>query len=561
MIKENGAGLSAPIMLKLDFDWPSSLRRPVIASMFKVTFKKFSEETYLENNPDVREGVAAGRHPDALDHYLRHGIDENRTPQLNRDPMALPGSVEYFAISQSGYFTIFGWVGDEGVDRPQWRLTSADFIVDIAPDSIFRYARPDVEKDYREGAYDYGFIIFGRTPSRNLLMQQLVLEVRSPAALFRGTATPEVWSDRRLLDAVLIRLKNAASHRGLEAGVHQFLSGSAGEALASLFAAHVDAHSRAPYVETFRPRPVARSFLTVLFGSVEPMLLQPLLFKRMGIDFGEWVYVCNSPEDGNSALRIGRLIAELYDVMITVVVMADNVGFGAANNVGVSLARGRSIYIVNPDIYPMKSQVQPLRRALARDDLGDVLWGGLLFYDEQNLMHSGMYIEQDVFIRGAGLSPVSPEAAAVSVKLARVEHFDKGVPFVAGKWRNPIIVPAISGALMAFDRRKFEKIGGFSSHYVYGHYEDADLSLRWAQENGPVAVDPELRLVHLEGQGSRVKGEQYRAAQLANRHLFSVRYANLFQSNPEFMTATRELPPDAPEATFPDSVAQDSTEA
>ena len=124
-------------------------------------------------------------------------------------------------------------------------------------------------------------------------------------------------------------------------------------------------------------RPVSGSFLTVLFGSVEPMLLQPVLFKRMGVDFGEWIYVCNSPEDGDAALRIGRMIAELYDVMITVVVMSDNVGFGAANNVGVSLARGDRVTIVNPDIYPMKSQVEPLRRALARDDLGEVLWGGL----------------------------------------------------------------------------------------------------------------------------------------------------------------------------------------
>ncbi len=528
--------------------------------MFKVTFPKFSEEAYLEHNPDVREGITAGRHRDAFHHYLSHGVDENRAPLLSRDPMNLAGGVEQFAVSGSGCFMISGWLGDEGVDPAQWRLACPDFIVEIPPDAVFRHMRPDVESSYRNVAHDYGFVIFGRTLSKNLLKQQLTLYARSPAAQFKATATPEVWSDRRLLDTLLIRLKNARSHRGLDAAAYQFMAGSAGEAVVSLFAAHVEANSRAPYVETFRPRPVARSFVTVLFGSVEPMLLQPVLFKRMGVDFGEWVYVCNSPEDGAAALRIGRMIAELYDVMITVVVAADNVGFGAANNIGVSQARGASITLVNPDIYPMRTQIGPLRRALARDDLGDVLWGGLLFYDEQNLMHSGMYFEQDVFIRAGGPNLAGRDASPVSVKLARVEHFDKGVPFHAEKWKRPVVVPAVSGAVMAFERRMFEKVGGVSSRYIYSHYEDADLSLRWARKNGPVAVDPDLRLIHLEGQGSRSKGEQFRGAELANWRLFSARYADLFLSSPELMTARRDLPRDPPEAPVQEPTAQDSTE-
>jgi GT2 family glycosyltransferase len=523
--------------------------------MFKVTLPKFSEEAYLEQNPDVREGIAAGRHRDAFHHYVSHGVDENRAPLLSREPMTLAGGVENFAVSGSGYFMISGWLGDEGVDLQQWRLVCPDFTVEILPDAVFRHARPDVESSYRNVGHDYGFVLFGRTLSKHLLKQPLTLHARAPGAQFKGTATPEIRSDRRLLDTLLVRLKNARSHRGLEAGVHQFLAGSAGEAMASLFAAHVEAHSRAPFVETFRPRPVARSFVTVLFGSVEPMLLQPVLFKRMGVDFGEWVYVCNSPEDGAAALRVGRMIAELYDVMITVAVMADNVGFGAANNIGVSLARGASITLVNPDIYPMRTQIEPLRRALARDDLGDALWGGLLFYDEQNLMHSGMYFEQDVFIRAGGSNLAERDVTPVSVKLTRVEHFDKGVPFDPEQWKRPIAVPAVSGAVMAFERRRFEKVGGFSTRYVYSHYEDADLSLRWAQKGGPVAIDPDLRLIHLEGQGSRSKGEQFRAAHLVNRSLFSARHADLFLASPELMTARRELPRDLPEAP-----AQDSTE-
>ena len=79
-----------------------------------------------------------------------------------------------------------------------------------------------------------------------------------------------------------------------------------------------------------------------------------------------------------------------------------------------------------------------------------------------------------------------------------------------------------TGAVMAFRKPAFERLGGFSTNFIYGQYEDADLSLRWARAMGPVCVDPELRLVHLEGQGARARGEIYRGAAMVNRCLFSL---------------------------------------
>ena len=102
------------------------------------------------------------------------------------------------------------------------------------------------------------------------------------------------------------------------------------------------------------------------------------------------------------------------------------------------------------------------------------------------------------------------------------------MPFDEREWQNPKIVPAVSGALMAFEKTCFEKIGGFSTQYVYGHYEDADLSLRWAENIGPVAVHPQIRLIHLEGQGSKVRGEEFRGAAIANRYFFSAQFGELF---------------------------------
>ncbi len=513
--------------------------------MAKVKFPQFNEGSYLNLNPDVKAGIEASTVRCAFDHFLNRGIDEGREPLLAREPLEMSGNIDQFLVSHSGFFAIFGWLGDEGYGAETWRLFGPDFNVEIPADAVFRHARHDVESAYRDGPFDYGFGIVGRTPSKTLLKQALLFRAAARAGQFQGRADPTIVSDKRLLDVILTRIGAIQSHAGLEVGVHHFLAGSAGKTLVELFCAHVKANLDPAYVETFRPRPVKRSFVTVLFGNNEPILTQPLLFREMGVDFGEWIYVCNSPEDGTAALRLARTMAELYDVMITVVVMTDNVGFGAANNVAVSLAKSDSIYVINPDVFPLACDAGILRRALDERQLGRALWGGLLFYDERNLMHSGMYMEHDVFMRSPTYNGSASGKDETRAELVRVEHFDKSAPFDPSEWRQPVVVPAISGAVMAFNRPMFEKIGGFSTRYIYGHYEDADLSLRWAEENGPVVVDPDLRFVHLEGQGSRASGPHYHGAKLANRYLFSVRYNPVFALTPDLMTATRPTTFDA----------------
>lgn len=509
-------------------------------SALSVNIPKFDEERYLHANPDARTAVDAGEFPSALQHYLRVGIDENRSPQLKRTPVAIAGAVERTLVSDSGYFLLIGWLSDEGHDPARLKLFGGDFNLDVPADAVLRHARKDVETSVREGAFDFGFVAFGGSPSRTLLRQPFLVQANSTTGAFQARVTPELVSDKRLLDTLLSFVAHTQSHAGKEASLHGFVASSAGGSLVDLFGGHVASSVAGHYVERFRPRPVSRSFVSVLFGSTEAMLLQPVLFRKQDIDFGEWIYVCNSPEDAAAALRLGRLISDLYDVMITVIVMKDNVGFGAANNVAVSHASSDSIYVINPDVFPLPAHSAVLRRTLEDRDLGANLWGGLLFYDDHNLMHSGMYFEQDAFFRCASFSKDGSPVNEV-VKLARVEHFDKGVPFEESRWREPRIVPAITGALMAFGRPYFEKLGGFSTRYIYGHYEDADLSLRWADAHGPVIVDPGLRLVHLEGQGSRARGEQYRGAAMTNRYLFSLRHADRMKREAEAASRARDL--------------------
>jgi GT2 family glycosyltransferase len=502
--------------------------------MAEIKLVKFNENAYLAVNADVRRNVELGAHSSALEHFLRHGIDENRAPVLRREPIGLRGHVEFFFVSDGGFFAVGGWIADEGCGPLRCRLVGADFSLEISPTEVCRFARKDVEGIIGGGAYDYGVFILGSSFSKTLLKQSLQFVCETPAGGFETRLTPQIVSNERLLNFSLVRLQEHDSHEGREYNLYRFLT-HAGENLVEMFRAQLKEKTKDPYIESFGKRSVSRSFITVLFGSTEAIKLQPMLFRAAGVDFGEWIYVCNSPEDGEAALRLGRAMSELYDVAITVVVMADNVGFGAANNIGVEAAQSQNIYVVNPDVFPLRSGLANLRRTLARPSLGETLWGGLLFYDELNLMHSGMYMEHDVFVHRNTMARHDDSVNPVA-KLVRVEHFDKCVPFDPALWTRPRATPAISGAVMAFDRKHFERIGGFSSRYIFGHYEDADLSLRWGKEIGPVVIDPDLQLMHLEGQGSRSRGDQYKAAQIINRYLFSLKYNDEFAKDPAMMT-------------------------
>ena len=505
-----------------------------------VNFPNFQEDAYLSENADVAADVKAGNLESGYQHYLRHGLDENREPRLKRAVGALDGAVERGIVSGSGFFLLLGWLSDEGREASKFKLFGPEFNIDISSVSILRHARQDVEAAVREGPFDYGFLMFGKAPAKLMLQQPLLVQATSSSGSFQARITPDIVSDKRLLDTLLIFLAGTKSHAGKEANLYRFLDGLGGNSIVELFQFHVAANTLAHHVQTFRPRAVSRSFVSVLFGSTEAMLLQPVLFRQQDIDFGEWIYVCNSPEDASAALRLGRLMSDLYDIMITVVIMTDNVGFGAANNVGISHASSDSIYIINPDVFPMAAYSEIFRRTLRERELGSKMWGGLLFYDDYNLMHSGMYIERDSFFRCPSFDGPA-RLAGTSIELARVEHFDKGVPFEEARWKEAKVVPAITGALMVFRRPYFEKLGGFSTRYIYGHYEDADLSLRWADAHGPVVIDPGLRLVHLEGQGSRARGEQYRGAAMTNRYLFSITHQAALQRGIAEASHIREL--------------------
>jgi GT2 family glycosyltransferase len=109
--------------------------------------------------------------------------------------------------------------------------------------------------------------------------------------------------------------------------------------------------------------------------------------------------------------------------------------------------------------------------------------------------------------------------------MVRVEHYGKGAPSWSRQFECPRPVPAVTGAFISVDRDWFETLGGFNEDYLFGHYEDADLSLRSLIRGKPVWVH-DFPLWHLEGKGS-VRRPPHEGGSMVNRWLFSQLWGDL----------------------------------
>ena len=282
----------------------------------------------------------------------------------------------------------------------------------------------------------------------------------------------------------------------------------------------VEKFSVSPYVERFGPAfgTLKGSILVCLFGKAEYLFLQAALYSELaGIDDYEFIYVSNSPELSDRILSEAQIASRIYGMQITVVILSGNAGFGVANNVAAKVARSDRLVILNPDVFPKDpSWAKRHSDLLAERPAHETrIFGVPLYYDDGSLMHGGMHFEMD---RGVTVD----DGRNVTWHLLRVEHYGKGAPSNRNPYTEARPVPAVTGAFISCGKAWFERLGGFSSNYIFGHYEDADLCLK-SVEAGVAPWMQDLKMWHLEGKGS-LRLPVHEAGSLVNRWVFTSRW-------------------------------------
>lgn len=187
-----------------------------------------------------------------------------------------------------------------------------------------------------------------------------------------------------------------------------------------------------------------------------------------------WIVVDNASDDGSADIAAG-LGAE------QVVRLPRNVGFSAANNVGVALTGADCLIFVNPDVRVDGDSVRELAEfAVSRQALvAPQLLNSDLTVQENGRAAPFLYRKLSHFI---GKGRQQYEVVTQPHELARIS------------W-------AI-GAAIAIPRAIFTEIGGWdSSFFIY--YEDSDICLRARAKGHPVLLLGSVRWVHAWARATR----------------------------------------------------------
>ena len=126
------------------------------------------------------------------------------------------------------------------------------------------------------------------------------------------------------------------------------------------------------------------SFIIVSYNTKELLLdcLNSLLQKTTAISY-EVIVVDNDSQDGSI-----EMLAD-FGEDIRIVSLSENVGFGRANNEGIKVARGRNIFLLNPDTLLINNAVKVLSDFLD-EHVQVAVCGGNLYMRSMSPTHSYM---------------------------------------------------------------------------------------------------------------------------------------------------------------------------
>ena len=199
--------------------------------------------------------------------------------------------------------------------------------------------------------------------------------------------------------------------------------------------------------------------------------------KTSGLSF-EIIVVDNASTDDS------RISFEKDDRIIYIY-SEENLGFGRANNLGAKIARGRNLFLLNPDTLLINNAVKILSDYLdANIDVG--VCGGNLYDEKMNPVHSYCMFLPSIFWE------MNKLCGGYIEKL----RWGKNAQFNYSY--QPCKVGYICGANMMIKHSLFEKMNGFS-HKFFLYYEDTELSYRIKKIGYHIVSIPYAKIQHLEG--------------------------------------------------------------
>lgn len=176
-----------------------------------------------------------------------------------------------------------------------------------------------------------------------------------------------------------------------------------------------------------------------------------------------------------------------------VIVAPDNLGYSGGANLGVAAASTSVVVVSNPDVVFGDRCLDLLAGQLS----GDVAVAGpVSHWDEEGRW---LLPPADFLNAREKLSQVIASRFEDAAKRRNLRRTRRRVDFWRGREAGP--VDAVSGAVMAIDRRKFSAVGGFDERFEL-YFEEIDLARRFAARGWHSVHVPAARCRHLYNQSA-----------------------------------------------------------
>lgn len=236
-------------------------------------------------------------------------------------------------------------------------------------------------------------------------------------------------------------------------------------------------------------RPATFSVITVFYRRPFIASIYALTAKILELPPGAEVILCFQ-QAAVFQQQIDYLegLFRMFQINHRFVLFEENVGFSAANNVGVEQSSSPRILLVNPDICCNDASVYA-RIAQAADD-GDI-YGATLLSDADEVMHNGIeLLDQTIVFKTKAL------------RVLRTSHIGRHSPVDLIEEGEITDAEAVSGALIAVRRDVWDELGGLPEHFVLAHFEDVEFCRMATKAGMRVKVYNSRMLIHLESYGA-----------------------------------------------------------
>jgi GT2 family glycosyltransferase len=219
------------------------------------------------------------------------------------------------------------------------------------------------------------------------------------------------------------------------------------------------------------------------------------------------IYALDDPRLVHEARNLLEGFNAWTNLDVELMVLDRNGGYASANNIAAAEAEGEHLVLLNSDVIP--SEIGWIEAAL--ETLGNApsysVVGPKLLYADDSLQHAGMYFQK--FPHGYWQNL----------------HYWKGYGRDYAPATESRPVPGVTGACMILRTAEFLEVGGFTSDYVVGDYEDSDLCMKLREQGGQCLYLASVSLYHFERQSMpKIEDGHDRRSTIYNRALHTSRW-------------------------------------